>query len=200
MTARGKPVRVLKWVVSILLGLIMVVFLGIYGYLRSTLPDYDGKMTIPGLNDKVEIIRDSYGMPHIYAQTDKDARFALGYCMAQDRLFQMDIVRRAARGRLAEILGQDLVPLDKFFRTITAGKSVEDIAAAYPHETVSVWEAYAEGVNYFIDNHKGALPIEFTLLGYTPEPWQPSDGMAVNYYMAWDLNTAFYVEMLFIFF
>jgi penicillin amidase len=190
-------VRVLKWVLSILFGLIIVVFLGIYGYLQSTLPDYNGKMTIPGLNDKVEIIRDSYGMPHIYAQTDKDARFALGYCMAQDRLFQMDIVRRAARGRLAEILGQDLVPLDKFFRTITAGNSVEDIAAAYPHETVSVWEAYAEGVNYFIDNHKGALPIEFTLLGYTPEPWQPSDGMAVNYYMAWDLNTAFYVEMLF---
>ena len=111
--------RVLKWVLSILLGLIMVVFLGIYGYLRSTLPDYDGKMTIPGLNDKVEIIRDAYGMPHIYAQTDEDARFALGYCMAQDRLFQMDIVRRAARGRLAEILGQDLVPLDGMFTTET---------------------------------------------------------------------------------
>ena len=193
----GKPVRVLKWALSILLGLIILIFLGIYGYLRSTLPDYDGKMTIPGLNDKVEIIRDSYGMPHIYAQTDKDARFALGYCMAQDRLFQMDIMRRAVRGRLAEILGQDLVPLDKFFRTITAGKSVEDIAAAYPHEAVAAWEAYAEGVNYFIDNHKGALPIEFTILGYKPEPWQPSDGTAVNYYMAWDLNTAFYVEMLY---
>ena len=122
--------RVLKWALSILLGLIILIFLGLYGYLRSTLPDYDGKMTIPGLNDKVEIIRDSYGMPHIYAQTDKDARFALGYCMAQDRLFQMDIMRRTARGRLAEILGQELVPVDRFFRTITAGKSVEDIAAA----------------------------------------------------------------------
>ena len=81
--------RVFKWIVSILLGLIMVVFLGVYGYLRSTLPDYDEEMTIPGLNDEIEIIRDSYGMPHIYAQTDQDARFALGYCMAQDRLFQI---------------------------------------------------------------------------------------------------------------
>jgi len=190
-------VRVLKWVLSILLGLIILIFLGIYGYLRSTLPDYNGEVTIPGLKDKVEIIRDSYGMPHIYAQTDEDAYFALGYCMAQDRLFQMDMVRRAARGRLAEILGKDLVPVDRFFRTITAGKSVEDIAAAYPHETVAASDAYAEGVNYFIDNRKGPLPIEFTILGYKPEPWQPSDMTAVNYYMAWDLNTAFSIEMLY---
>ena len=112
--------RVLKWVLSILLGLIILIFLESYGYLRLTLPDYNGELTIPGLKDKVEIIRDSYGMPHIYAQTDEDAYFALGYCMAQDRLFQMDMVRRNARGRLAEILGKDLVPVDKLFRTITA--------------------------------------------------------------------------------
>lgn len=174
-----------------------MVFLGGYGYLRSTLPDYDGEMTIPGLQDKVEIIRDSYGMPHIYAQTDEDAYFALGYCMAQDRLFQMDMVRRTARGRLAEILGKDLVPVDKFFRTIAAGKSIEDIAAAYPHETRAASEAYAKGVNYFIENHKGPLPIEFTILGYEPELWQSSDGTAVQYYMAWDLNSAFSIEMLY---
>ncbi len=174
-----------------------MVFLGGYGYLRSTLPDYDGEMTIPGLQDKVEIIRDSYGMPHIYAQKDEDAYFALGYCMAQDRLFQMDMVRRTARGRLAEILGKDLVPVDKFFRTIAAGKSIEDIAAAYPHETRAASEAYAKGVNYFIENHKGPLPIEFTILGYEPELWQSSDGTAVQYYMAWDLNSAFSIEMLY---
>ncbi|MGD8948459.1 MAG: penicillin acylase family protein [Desulfobacterales bacterium] len=172
-------------------------FLGVYGYLRSTLPDYNGEMTIPALKDNVEIIRDSYGMPHIYAQTDEDAYFALGYCMAQDRLFQMDLVRRAARGRLAEILGSDLIPIDKFFRTISAGKSVEDIAAAYPYETLVAMKAYAEGVNYFIENHKGPLPIEFIILGYDPEPWQTSDGAAVHYYMAWDLNTAFSIEMLY---
>jgi len=190
-------VRVLKWVLSILLGLIILIFLGGYGYLRSTLPDYNGEMTISGLKAKVEIIRDSYGMPHIYAQTDEDAYFALGYCMAQDRLFQMDMVRRAARGRLAEILGQDLVPVDRFFRTITAGKSVEDIAAAYPIEARAASKAYTQGVNYFIEHHKGPLPIEFTILGYEPEPWQVSDGSAVHYYMAWDLNTAFSIEMLY---
>jgi len=190
-------VRLLKWVLPILLGLILVVFLGGYGYLRSTLPDYNGELTISGLKDNVEIIRDSYGMPHIYAQTDQDAYFALGYCMAQDRLFQMDMVRRAARGRLAEIFGKDLIAVDRFFRTITAGKSIEDIASAYPQETLFAMKAYAEGVNYFIENHKGPLPIEFTILGYEPEPWQFSDGTAVHYYMAWDLNTAFAVEMLY---
>jgi penicillin amidase len=153
-------------------------------------------MTISGLKDKVEIIRDSYGMPHIYAQTDADAFFALGYCMAQDRLFHMDMVRRAARGKLAEILGKDLVPVDRFFRTITAGKSIESIASSYPHETLAAMKAYRQGVNYFIENRKGLLPLEFTILGYEPEPWQISDGSAVHYYMAWDLNSAFSIEML----
>ncbi len=188
--------RVLKWVLSILLGLVIVVFLGGFAYLRSTLPDYNGEMTISGLKDKVEIIRDSYGMPHIYAQTDADAFFAVGYCMAQDRLFHMDLVRRAARGRLAEILGKDLVPVDKLFRTITAGKSIESIASSYPHETLAAMKAYTQGVNYFIENRKGPLPIEFTILGYEPEPWQISDASAVHYYMAWDLNSAFSIEML----
>jgi penicillin amidase len=188
--------RVLKWVLSILLGLVIVVFLGGFAYLRSTLPDYNGEMTISGLKDKVEIIRDSYGMPHIYAQTDADAFFAVGYCMAQDRLFHMDLVRRAARGRLAEILGKDLVPVDKLFRTITSGKSIESIASSYPHETLAAMKAYTQGVNYFIENRKGPLPIEFTILGYEPEPWQISDASAVHYYMAWDLNSAFSIEML----
>jgi penicillin amidase len=154
----GSIMKVLKWGVSVLLGLIIVIFLGVYGYLRSTLPDYEGEMTIPGITNPVEIIRDSFGMPHIYADSDEDAFFALGYCMAQDRLFQMDMVRRAARGKLSEILGQDLVRVDRFFRTITAGRSIESIAAAYDNETLEASKAYTKGVNYFIQHHKGPLP------------------------------------------
>jgi penicillin amidase len=188
--------RVFKWIIGILLGLILLIVVGVYAYLKSTLPDYTGKITVPGLLKPVDIIRDSYGMPHIYAGTDEDAYFALGFCMAQDRLFHMDLMRRAARGQLAEILGKDLVAVDQFFRTITAGKSVEDIAAAYTPETLSAFKAYTAGVNHFIAYHKGPLPIEFTILGYTPQPWQPSDGVAVHYAMARDLNIAFGVEML----
>ena len=123
--------RVIKWIFGVLLGLMIVIFVGIYAYLRSTLPEYEGEITVPGIKASVEIIRDSYGMPHIYAQTDEDAYFAVGFCMAQDRLFHIDMARRLARGRLAEIIGKDLVSVDKFFRTITAGKSFEDIAADY---------------------------------------------------------------------
>jgi penicillin amidase len=188
--------RVFKWILGILLGLILVIFVGVYAYLRSTLPDYNGQIAVSGITKPVDIIRDSYGMPHIYAQTDEDAYFALGYCIAQDRLFHMDLMRRAARGKLAEILGKDLVSVDKFFRTITAGRSIEEIVAAYKHETISAAKAYAAGVNYFIKHHKGPLPLEFTILGYAPEPWQPSDAVAIQYVMANDLNTAFTVEML----
>ena len=189
-------IRMLKWMVSILFILTIVIIAGAYIYLRSTLPDYDGEMRIPGLTGDVEIIRDSFAMPHIYAGSNEDAYFALGYCMAQDRLFQMDMVRRAARGKLAEILGPDLVPVDRFFRTITAGRSIESMAAAYDKQMLEASRAYTKGVNNFIENHKGPLPLEFTILGYSPEPWHFADFIAVYYYMAWDLNSAFGIEML----
>jgi penicillin amidase len=101
------------------MGLMIVIIVGIYAYLRSTLPEYDGEITVPGIKAPVEIMRDAYGMPHIYAQTDEDAYFAVGFCMAQDRLFHIDMARRLAKGRLAEIIGKDLVSVDKFFRTIS---------------------------------------------------------------------------------
>jgi penicillin amidase len=196
-TKRGKAMRALKWILGILCGLIVVICLGVYVYLRSTLPDYNGEITVPGIIKPVEIIRDAYGMPHIYAQTDDDAYFALGYCMAQDRLYHMDMVRRVVQGRLSEILGPKLVPVDKLFLTISAGKSIEEIAAKYPHEVTSALMAYAAGVNHYIDHHQGPLPIEFTILGYKPEPWKFSDWVSTHYYMAWDLNSAFSIEMLY---
>ncbi len=189
--------RIVRWMIIILLAVVGLSFIGVYGYLRMTLPDYDGEISIPGINGSVEIIRDSYGMPHIYSQTDEDAYFALGYCMEQDRLFQMDVLRRAVKGRLSEILGESVLSVDKLFRTITAGRSIKDAALEFPPEITSALKAYAAGVNFFLEHHKGSLPIEFTILGYKPEPWQFSDGVASHYYMAWSLNTAFSHEMLY---
>ena len=97
-------------------------------------------------------------MPHIYADNDNDAYFALGYCMAQDRLFQMDMLRRAIRGRLSEILGKDMVGVDKLFRTVTAVKPVDDLYADYPPEIVDGMTAFAAGVNYYLDTRKGTAP------------------------------------------
>ncbi len=188
--------RYLKWTAWIILGVVVVAVIGAYGYLKATVPSYTGDLTVKGIKGNVEIIRDSYGMPHIYAENDADAYFGLGYCMAQDRLFQMDMLRRAIRGRLSEILGKDLIGVDKLFRTITATKPVDELYKDYPPEIVDAMTAFAAGVNYYLENHKGPLPIEFTLLGYKPEPWQPSDCGAVYYYMSWDLNSSFGTEPL----
>jgi penicillin G amidase len=188
--------KVIKWGLISILSLTLVLALVVYIYLKSTLPDYEGTLSIQGIENKVEIIRDSFGMPHIYAESDNDAYFALGFSMAQDRMFHMDLVRRAARGQLSEIMGVSMLKTDKFFRTITAGKDVEEIANQYPQEIRDAGDAFAAGVNYYLENHSGALPVEFTILGYKPKPWKFSDGVAVHYFMAWDLNGAFSVELL----
>ncbi len=189
--------KYLKWSLWILICVLVVVFIGVYGWLRATLPSYKGDMTVKGITGNVQIIRDSFGMPHIYAENDNDAYFALGYCMAQDRLFQMDMLRRAIRGRLSEILGKDMVGVDKLFRTITAPKPIDELYKDYPPEIVDAMTAFSAGVNHYLDTRTGPLPIEFTLLGYKPEPWQPSDCGAVYYYMSWDLNSSFGIEPLF---
>jgi len=186
-----------KWSLLVIVGILVVVIIGAYCWLRASLPDYTGDLTVKGITGDVEIIRDSYGMPHIYAENDNDAYFALGYCMAQDRLFQMDMLRRAMRGRLSEILGKDLVDVDKLFRTVTATKPVDELYKDFTPEIVDAMNAFAAGVNYYLETRTGPLPVEFAILGYEPEPWQPADCGAVYYYMAWDLNTSFATEPLF---
>jgi len=182
--------------IAALAGLALLVLLIGFGYLRSTLPEYDGAIEAAGLHGKVEILRDSFGMPHIYAQDAHDVAFGLGYSMAQDRLFQMDLVRRATRGRLSEVMGEATVKVDRFFLTLTATKPVDQLFAEMSEEVHADMEAFSDGVNHFLEHRQGALPLEFALLGYEPEPWRASDGAAVYYYMAWDLNCSFGIEPL----
>ncbi|MEY4929488.1 MAG: hypothetical protein RI909_212, partial [Bacteroidota bacterium] len=109
----------MKIIKRILLGLVFIVLLIAiigYFYLQTTKPSYSGELTLSGLKESVEVLYDEYGVPHIYAQNEEDAYYALGYVHAQDRLFQMEMIRRAAGGRLAEILGPDLLKTDKLFR------------------------------------------------------------------------------------
>ena len=189
--------KTLKTIVWILVAVIIVAGIGVYGYLKSTLPEYDGELSASGLSDTVEIVRDSYGMPHIYAETDHDAYFALGYAVAQDRLFQMDIFRRAFRGRLSEILGEGALGADTLFLTVTADNPIDELYEQYPPEVRDAMAAFADGVNCYLETRNGPLPVEFTLLGYEPEPWKPADCAAVYYLMSWDLNSSFTTELLF---
>jgi penicillin amidase len=190
--------KALKWTVIVIVCVVLVAAVGGYIYLKSTLPSYDGELVVEGIGSEVKIVRDSYGMPHIFADTEEDAYFALGYAMAQDRMFQIDLVRRVVRGQLSEILGEELVPVDKLFKTITAKKSLEELYNGdLPPEIFAGMDAFTAGVNYYLENRDGPLPVEFAILGYEPEPWKPEDCWAAYYYMAWDLNMAFGTEMLY---
>lgn len=183
------------WILSIIAVLVASCVIGMYYFLTTTIAEYDGEVAVTGITSEVRIIRDSYGMPHIYAQNDADAAFALGVCAAQDRLFQMDMMRRAIRGRLSEIVGPDVVEVDKLFRIITAGRSVEEMYADQPADVKTLLNAHADGINFYLEHHGGNLPVEFALMGYSPDPWEPVDEMAVLYYMAWALNFSFDSEL-----
>lgn len=157
-----------------------------------TVPDYAGTLSAPGLTEEVEVVRDSFGMAHIYAASDPDAYFAMGYCQAQDRLFQMDLARRAGHGRLAEILGEKLVPVDKLFRTLGAALPQDEWQPALSPEVRGSLEAFAGGVNFFLETRTRPLPVEFLILGYEPGPWSVADSMAVMLYMDWSNNYAYF--------
>ncbi|MBN1880767.1 MAG: penicillin acylase family protein [Deltaproteobacteria bacterium] len=180
--------KFLKWFLGILVVLILIICVVTFGFFKSTLPEYDGEIAAPVLSDDVEIIRDSYGMAHIYASNDADLSFAFGYATAQDRLFQMDMARRAGGGRLSEVLGESLVPADKLFRTIRAETTLEEAFEAYDTEVQATIESFVAGVNFYIEHHEGPYPPEFLILGYEPDPFTPEDIMAIYFFLAWDQN------------
>ena len=163
---------------------------------RSALPQLDGNVHISGLSAPVSVIRDEHGVPSIQAASLEDLFLAQGYVTAQDRLWQMDVIRRFAGGELAEILGPDLIKHDREQRILgmrqAARKSVE---LASPQDR-RFFEAYARGVNAFIDSHQSALPLEFRLLRYKPRPWTPEDSTLIAAHMVKDLNHYLYRHAL----
>ena len=136
--------------------------------LRRPVPQPSGRLTVDGLRAPVEITRDAWGVPHIYAANDHDLFFAQGFAHAQDRLFQMDLNRRLGLGRVAEVTGPLGVPLDKFARYMDWPRAARSQAAGTDTETAAVIDAYCAGVNTFIATQP--LPAEFKVLAYRPEP------------------------------
>ncbi|MGH9804201.1 MAG: penicillin acylase family protein [Candidatus Acidiferrales bacterium] len=156
---------------------------------RRALPAYDGEQPLAGLQQPVRVLRDERAVPHLYAGNLDDLFFAQGYVHAQERLWQMDLLRRQARGQLAEIFGRAAIELDKENRLLGLGSVADRGVENLDDETRAQLQAYARGVNAYIESRSGplafsGLPIEFVLLGYRPEPWQPGDslGVALNMY------------------
>ncbi len=164
---------------------------------RRALPGTSGTLVASGLGKSVEIIRDRWGVPHIFAASDEDAAFALGYCHAQDRLFQMELSRRASQGRLAELLGPSFVNTDKLFRTVDLfGPGARMLASARP-EARAAFAAYTKGVNASVTALGGRLPPEFTVLGADMAPAKDDDFVGILGFMMWGLNQAWTFDPLF---
>ncbi len=179
-------------------GLIVVITLVILGYwlITKSLPKTSGTLTYPIFEHPVDVYRDSLGVSHIFAKNDADLFRAAGFVTAQDRLWQMDFYRRAASGRLSEIFGDVTLEQDKLLRLWGFRRVAEAISDSLSPQSRLALEAYAEGVNTFIESHKSRLPIEFALLDYTPEKWQIEDSIALTRLMAWQLSFSWYVDIV----
>jgi len=164
-------------------------------YLRQSLPQVDGELRLAGVVAPVDVLRDQYGIPHIYAASIEDAVFALGLVHAQDRLWQMEMNRRIAAGRLSEVVGAGGLEIDRFLRTLGVRRAAEANLKALDADTLRLLDAYARGVNAFLATDP-VLPVEFWLTGARPEPWAPADSAAWVKMMAWEVGGNWRNEVL----
>ncbi|MDH4218067.1 MAG: penicillin acylase family protein [Candidatus Aminicenantes bacterium] len=186
-------------------GIVLIVLIGIVAaagalFVRSMarrgLPDYDVTVELSGFTGEVVVYRDAFGIPHVYAPNEDDLYRAVGYCMAQDRLWQMDLLRRVCTGRLSEIFGEDLVETDLLMRSLRMPEKSRMVLERTESILVNALQAFAEGVNQFIEAHQRKLPPEFSILGYKPEKWLPEHSLHLVGYMGWDLRLSWDEEVV----
>jgi penicillin amidase len=175
------------WVVVLLLALFTVV---VFGYLQYSKPIYEGEIALKNINKETTVFFDDFGVPHIYANSQKDAMVALGYVHAQERLWQMELVRRIAPGRLSELFGTKALKNDKFFAGIGIDENAENAIARLDKnsESYNLTMAYIDGINQYIEN--GKTPIEFRLLGVQKEKFTLKDVYNIFGYMAFSFAMA----------
>src|SRR3954471_8951981 len=209
----GIAFKIILWVLLLVLVAGTLAFLWFYNGARSALPQLDGTIIVAGLQAPASVVRDTHGVPHITAANLEDLFFAQGYVTAQDRLWQMDLTRRAVGGEMAEIFPASTAPpqpvsrataavrprqtwvdYDKQQRTIRLRVIAERVTQQLSPRDRAYFEAYAKGVNTFIDQHTKKLPMEFTLLGYKPRPWTATDSLLVGIGMSQLLNPQYETE------
>ncbi|ELQ16178.1 penicillin amidase family protein [Pseudomonas fluorescens BRIP34879] len=176
--------------------LIVAVMAGVGGYVYSKQPTRQGTVTLANLQGSVTVRYDERGVPHIRAGNEADLYRALGYVQAQDRLFQMEMMRRLARGELAEVLGPKLLETDKLFRSLRIRERAADYVAHMDHESAT-WkalQAYLDGINQYQAGHPS--PLEFDVLGIAKRPFTAEDSVSVAGYMAYSFAAAFRTEPL----
>ncbi|MBE0573165.1 MAG: penicillin acylase family protein [Ignavibacteriaceae bacterium] len=190
----------LKVTIGIIVSLIIIFVIGgyiFYNSLTESLPVYEGELNALTLKSEVKIYFDSLAVPYIIAESDEDVSFALGYLHARERMFSMDMIRRAGEGRLSEIFGVETLPFDKMFRTVGLRKTAEMIKSKMNPEGLKLLEAYSRGVNFYIEEKTNEYPVEFDVLGYQPEEWKPEHSIIVIRMMAWELNLGWWTDLSF---
>src|SRR5918998_6428286 len=170
------------------------------GTVRQSFPELAGRLTVPGLREPVEVLRDGYGVPHIYANTAEDLFLAQGFVHAQDRFYEMDFRRHLSAGRLSELYGESQLQTDAYVRTLGWRRVAEQELELLAPSTRRALDAYAAGVNAYLSGRSAnELSLEYRLLGlqglsYTPERWTAADSVSWLKVMAWDLSSNFEQE------
>jgi len=192
-----KKIKLAGLILVIIICVILIIFFLFWRKLwLSSRPVYSGRIEMAGLMEPVEIIRDEFAVPHIFARQERDLYRATGYVMAQDRLWQMDLIRRLTSGRLSEIFGPEFIETDLLLRALRIPEKARRVLASSPASALEAVRAFSEGVNAFIETHKNNLPMEFRLLRYQPEPWLPEHSASLIGYIGWDLAFAWGIESI----
>lgn len=167
----------------------------VLGFSKTRLPKMEGELKLGGLESPVKVVRDKDGIPHIYAQNLKDLAFGQGVVQAQDRLFQMELNRRLATGRLAEIVGKDAISTDKAVRTFGFHRIAQKDEELMDDEVRELLNSYLNGLNTFITSKVQKLPVEFGLMRIKPEPWTVNDILSFSRLMSWQMSFAWQGEL-----
>jgi len=165
--------------------------------ITKSYPQMDGEITLPSVNQTVKICRDDFGIPYIEAMNEDDLFIGLGFVHAQDRMWQMDLLRRAGMGRLSEIFGTKTIKFDKMFRTIGIEELAKKLFAESSQETKRICSSYAKGINEFLRINKENYQLEFDLLAYKPEKWEPWQTFIMARLMAWELNMGWWTDVVY---
>lgn len=188
--------RATGWLLLTLIPLFLVSY-GYYEAKRAE-PAYTGTRVLPGLQAPVTVTFGPHAVPHLRAQSQEDLFFAQGYIVASERMWQMDLIRRLARGRLAEVFGEKALPADRLYRTLGLERAAKRSVAALNDETRRYLQAYALGVNAYRDSSRNCLPLEYRIARFEPAAWHPVDSLAIGEYMAFLLSANFTEELAYL--
>ena len=186
----------IKFTFGLILGIVCILIVGIAGWVVSSLPPTNKSLVLSGLSGPVRIEVDGAGIPGIHAQNINDAAFGLGFVHAQNRLWQMDGMRRLGAGRLSEIVGKQALPSDRFMRTLGLYRSAEQAIKGFNEDAKTHLNSYTAGVNAWLKQNRDALTLEFILLDHRPEMWKPADSVVWGKLMALRFASNFRGELL----